>query len=133
MVVVLCEMCIQGLELPHGKVLKLRKGMPGLKQSGRVWNKKITKFFETFGLRATQGDQSVFTTQDRSMTVALYVDDLLIIARTTAEIQRLKTALSDAFEMKDLGEVSYLLGMQITRDRTQRTLYIVLNVSKDTH
>jgi hypothetical protein len=36
----------------------------------------------------------------------------------------LKTALSDAFEMKDLGEVSYLLGMQITRNRTQRTLYI---------
>jgi hypothetical protein len=114
----------KGLDLPHGKVLKLRKGMPGLKQSGRVWNKKITKFFETFGLRATQGDQSVFTTQDRSITVALYVDDLLIIARTIAEIQRLKTALSDAFEMKDLGEVSYLLGMQITRNRTQRTLYI---------
>jgi hypothetical protein len=45
------------------------------------------------------------------------VDDLLIIARTTAEIQRLKTALSDAFEIKDLREVSYLLGMQITRDR----------------
>jgi hypothetical protein len=48
----------------------------------------------------------------------------LIIARTTAEIQRLKTALSDAFEMKDLREVSYLLGMQITRDRIQRTLHI---------
>jgi hypothetical protein len=52
------------------------------------------------------------------------VDDLLIIARTIAEIQRLKTALSDVFEIKDLGEVSYLLGMQITRNRTQRTLYI---------
>jgi hypothetical protein len=36
----------------------------------------------------------------------------------------LKIALSDAFEMKDLREVSYLLGMQITRDRTQRTLHI---------
>jgi hypothetical protein len=36
----------------------------------------------------------------------------------------LKIALSIAFEMKDLREVGYLLGMQITRDRTQRTLYI---------
>jgi hypothetical protein len=44
---------LKGLELPHRKVLKLRKGMPGLKQSGRVWNKEITTFFETFGLRAT--------------------------------------------------------------------------------
>jgi hypothetical protein len=43
----------KGLKLPYSKVLKLRKGIPGLKQSGRVWNKKITKFFETFGLRAT--------------------------------------------------------------------------------
>jgi hypothetical protein len=27
---------LKGLELPYGKVLKLRKGIPGLKQSGRV-------------------------------------------------------------------------------------------------
>jgi hypothetical protein len=58
------------------------------------------------------------------MTVALYVDDLLIIVRTTAEIRQLKTALSVPFEIKDLGEVDYLLGIQITRDRIQRTLCI---------
>jgi hypothetical protein len=36
----------KGLDLPQGKALKLNKGIPGLKQSGRVWNKKITNFFE---------------------------------------------------------------------------------------
>jgi hypothetical protein len=43
---------LEGLDIPYGKVLKLKKGMPGLKQSGRIWNKKITAFFEQLSLRA---------------------------------------------------------------------------------
>ena len=34
----------EGLNIPNGKVLKLQKGVPGLKQSGNVWNKRITRF-----------------------------------------------------------------------------------------
>jgi hypothetical protein len=98
--------------------------MPGLKQSGRVWNKKITAFFEEHGLRAIQADHSVFTNQDRTMIVALWVDDLVILARTVYEMQPLKKALSEGFEMKDLGKARHLLGMQITRDRVRGTIAI---------
>jgi len=45
--------------------------MPGLKQSGRIWNKKITAFFEQLDLRAIQADHSIFTNRDRSVIVAL--------------------------------------------------------------
>jgi hypothetical protein len=114
----------EGLYLSPGKVFKLRKGMPGLKQSGRIWNRKITTFFEQLGLKAIQADHSVFTNQDRSIIIALWVDDIVILARTVGEIQPLKTALSEAFEVKDLGEVKYLLGMQITRDRARRAISI---------
>jgi hypothetical protein len=114
----------EGLDIPRGKVLKLRKGMPGLKQSGRIWNRKITAFFEEFGMRAIPADHSVFTNQDRTIIVALWVDDLMILARTVREMQPLKKALSETFEMKDLGEVKHLLGMQITRNRARRTIAI---------
>ena len=52
------------------------------------------------------------------------MDDLVILAPTVGEMQPLKKALSEAFEMKDLGEVKYLLGMQITRDRARRSISI---------
>lgn len=112
----------KGLEVPPGKALKLKKGMPGLKQSGRIWNKTITAFFEKAGLRSIPADHSVFTNTSRSIIVAIYVDDLIILARTVAEMEPLKKALSEAFEMKDLGEAKYVLGVSIRRDRSQRTL-----------
>jgi hypothetical protein len=104
--------------------LRLIKGMPGLKQSGRVWNKKITDFFEEYGLRSLPADHSVFTNKDRTLIVALYVDDLLLFSKTLGEIQPLKKALSSAFEMKDLGEAKYVLGINITRNRAEKTLVI---------
>jgi hypothetical protein len=51
----------KGLEVPPGKSLRLIKGMPRLKQSGRVWNKKIISFFENYGLKSLPADHSVFT------------------------------------------------------------------------
>jgi hypothetical protein len=98
--------------------------MPGLKQSGRVWNKRITDFFEKYGLRSLLADHSVFTNKDRTLIVALYVDDLLLFSKTLGEIQPLKKALSSVFEMKDLGEAKYVLGINITRNRVEKTLVI---------
>jgi hypothetical protein len=51
----------KGLEVLPGKSLRLIKGMPRLKQSGRVWNKKIISFFENYGLKSLLADHSVFT------------------------------------------------------------------------
>jgi hypothetical protein len=104
--------------------LRLIKGMPGLKQSGRVWNKKITDFFEEYGLRSLLVDHRVFTNKDRTLVVALYVDDLLLFSKTLGEIEPLKRALSSAFEMKDLGEAKYVLGINIIRNRAKKTLMI---------
>jgi beta-lactamase class A len=114
----------KGLVVPLGKVLKLIKGIPGLKQSGRVWNKKITAFFEDHGLKSLPTDHSVFTNKERTLIVALYIDNLLLFSSIVREIQPLKEALSAAFEMKDLGEAKYILGINITRNRAEKTLVI---------
>lgn len=47
----------------------------------------------------------------------LYVDDMLIAAKSMVEINKLKTQLSGEFEMKDLGAAKKILGMEIHRDR----------------
>jgi ATP-binding cassette subfamily B (MDR/TAP) protein 1 len=54
----------------------------------------------------------------------LYVDDMLIAAKSQVEIDKLKAQLSKEFEMKDLGEAKKILGMEISRDRERGKLWL---------
>jgi len=46
----------------------------------------------------------------------LYVDDMLIASRDKFSIRKLKTQLSNEFEMKELGAAKKILGMEICKD-----------------
>ena len=54
--------------------------------------------------------------------LVLYVDDILLIGNDFAAMQGIKVWLSSQFSMKDLGEASFILGMRIYRDRSERLL-----------
>jgi hypothetical protein len=54
----------------------------------------------------------------------LYVDDMLIVAKSRKEITTLKRLLSSEFEMKELGAAKKILGMEITRDRKVGLLFL---------
>ena len=58
------------------------------------------------------------------MIITLYVDDLLVIESNVYVIETIKKKLKDNFEVSDLGDVSLVLGMQVTRDREKETLTI---------
>jgi hypothetical protein len=54
----------------------------------------------------------------------LYVDDMLIAAKSMKQIAALKAQLSNEFDMKDLGAAKKILGMVIVRDRKFGLLYL---------
>ena len=54
----------------------------------------------------------------------LYMDDILIVGRDIGKIDKLKKELSKSFEMKDLGSASQILGIKISRDRTNGKLWL---------
>jgi hypothetical protein len=54
--------------------------------------------------------------------VSLYVDDILIAGNSKEMIDTTKRWLSSNFEMKDMGEANYVLGVKIIRDRATKLL-----------
>ena len=63
------------------------------------------------------GDHTMFYRHsERRITIlAVYVDDIIITGDDEVEISRLKRNLSKEFEVKDLGQLKYFLGIEIAR------------------
>ena len=49
------------------------------------------------------------------MLKVIYVDDLIIIGDSDANVSDVKLLLKQKFEMKDLGELGYFLGIEVIR------------------
>lgn len=108
-------------------VCKLSKSLYGLKQSPRQWYKRFDMFMKGQKYKRSKYDHCVYLRrlQDGSyIYLLLYVDDMLIAAKSQTEIDKLKAQLSKEFEMKDLGEAKKILGMEITRDRKRGKLWL---------
>ena len=58
------------------------------------------------------------------MIITFYVDDPLVIGSDVRVIETIEKKLKDNFQMSDLGDVSLVLGMQVTRDREKGTLTV---------
>ena len=103
-------------------------------EEGLVWSQasiEIVKKFDSFmvehGYDGTTSDHCMFVKKffDREFIILLlYVDDMLIVGRDTCKIDKLKKELSKTFEMKDLGSASQILGIKISRDRTNGKLWL---------
>lgn len=107
-------------------VYRVRKSIYGMRQSPLRWYEKIAEKLMAFGFTRCTADYGVFVLQNavEHILVGVYVDDLLIASKTKSGMQWTKTMLKNTFEMKDLGEASYILGIQIARDREQGTLLL---------
>lgn len=98
-------------------VWHLRKSIYGLKQAPRMWNKKLNEFFLSIGFRRIEADHSIYVYGNRGdhyVAVSVYVDDLLICGQLD-DVNQTKAKLSTTFDMKDMGDVHWLLGVEITR------------------
>ena len=115
-----------GYTVPEGKVLKLNKALYGLKQAPRAWNQLIHSFLVSLGFRNTDADSCVYIKSSTSniMIIGLFVDDLIIACNNVNELNSFKSKISTKFKMKDLGDIKSYLGMEISRNRSSRTITI---------
>ena len=52
----------------------------------------------------------------------IFIDDITIASSNAAESDRVVQELFEHFKLRDLGSTSFLLGMQITRDHSNRRI-----------
>src|SRR6266508_282176 len=100
-----------------GKVLRLKKSLYGLKQSPRAWFDRFRRAMCGLGYKQCNSDHTVFYRHSESHITILvvYVDDMVITGNDGQEITRLKENLMKEFEVKDLGQLRYFLGIEIAR------------------
>nr|KYP38279.1 Retrovirus-related Pol polyprotein from transposon TNT 1-94 [Cajanus cajan] len=101
-------------------VCKLKKSIYGLKQASRQWYHKFHQVITSYGFEANIVDDCVYHKFSRSKYIflVLYVDYILLASSDIGLLHETKRFLIKNFEMKDLGEVSFVLGIKILRDRS---------------
>ena len=112
-------------------VCKLRKSLYGLKQSARCWNQTLDSFLTKNGYRRSDADNCIYVKSIKDsngfisfVILAVYVDDIIPVSNDINMLNAEKELLCKNFEMTDQGEIHFVLGMTINRDRETPTLYI---------
>ncbi|KAE9333010.1 hypothetical protein PR003_g14232 [Phytophthora rubi] len=113
------------MEQPQGFVKRgfedyvclLKKSIYGLRQAPRNWNNTLHKVLVEFGFRQSYKDEGLYwiRIEGRLVLLPLYVDDILLVGKEE-DVDFVDKELTNRFKMKCLGDVNYLLGLQIQYD-----------------
>ena len=123
----------QGLEdVPEGYVLKLKKALYGLKQAGRQWYEHLRATMKIFGLTRAESDPHTFVFNGKikgvthTLIVPVYVDDIFLFGSKILTTQ-FEEYIPKYYNITDPCDTQYLLGVHVTRERSGRHKYIMLD------
>jgi hypothetical protein len=102
----------------------LTKSIYGLKQTSRQWYLKFDETIRKIGFKKNEEDNYFYVKfkNEKFIFLVLYVDDILLASSDVHLLLETKSFLFSHFDMKDLGEASYVLGIEIHRDRRKGVL-----------
>ena len=95
-------------------VYKLQKSFYSLKQSGRNWNNMLDNYLVENDFMQSPTDNCVYTKHEGNniVVIVLWVDEFIVVAKDPKVLSENKQILKDKFKMKNLGKLSYFLGIE---------------------
>ena len=103
----------QGFETTSKRnlVSRFKKSIYGLKQASRQWYLKFNDTVLSYGFVEMTVDRCIYmkVVGSKFIILVLYVDDILFAASDRGLLHDVKNYLSSNFEMKDMGEASYVI------------------------
>jgi len=107
-----------GVRHEDGDVVRLKKCLYGLKQSGKKWNQHLHNTLISQGLQQSKYDPCLYLKFDETGQLTLilvaYVDDISI-GGTKAAVATLSDQLTKAYKMTR-GKMNHFLGMHVKRN-----------------
>ena len=106
-------------------VCKLKRSIYGLKQSPRCWNSALDHKLKQMGFVQAKGDPYLYMASEGEMfIIAVYVDDIVLAGKGDQRMAEVKQALTHQFQVKDMGELHYFLGVKVVRDKESGDVWI---------
>ncbi|KAH9684435.1 retrovirus-related pol polyprotein from transposon RE2 [Citrus sinensis] len=100
-------------------VCKLHKAIYGLKQAPRAWYYELRQFLVHSGFTNSHSDTSLFVlnTGRHVLFLLVYVDDIIVTGNSDDLVSQFVDCLAQRFSLKDLGSLSYFLGVEVVPHR----------------
>jgi hypothetical protein len=100
---------------PH-YICKLDKALYGLKQAPRAWYARLSTKLCDLGFKPSKSDTSLFIYSKGAVIIfmLIYVDDIIVTSSSSEVVAALLKDLRSEFALKDLGDLNYFLGIEVT-------------------
>jgi hypothetical protein len=105
-------------------VWKLVRGLYGMKQAGRIWNRTMNAKMLQWGFTRLLSESCIYYRKTASgiLIAAVHVNDFLIIASSKAENDRFKQQMRSAWTISELGAVRFVVGIAVDWDPPNRVI-----------
>ncbi|XP_074379364.1 retrovirus-related Pol polyprotein from transposon TNT 1-94 isoform X2 [Apium graveolens] len=103
------------------KVYRLIKALYGCRQAPRTWYSRIDTHLLSLGFVKSLSEATLYVKKSdfEILVVSLYVDDLLVTGSNLKQIDNFKEEMKAAFEMTDLGKMTFFLGMEVQQNTNE--------------
>ena len=109
----------------EGLACPLKQSLYALKQAPRCWNSVLDLKMKEMRFNQTTSDPCIYVSKGQEpFVIGIYVDDILLSGRCKNQINEVKLSLAKNFNVKNLGELSYFLGVKILQGRKAGTIWI---------
>jgi hypothetical protein len=97
---------------------RLKRSIYGLKQSPRCWNSALDYQLKEMGFVQSSADPCIYVSfaNNELFIIAVYVDDMILAGQSDERIMQIKEILSKRFNVKDMGQLHYFLGMKVVQN-----------------
>ena len=83
-------------------------------------------FLKEMQFTQTASDSCIYYQKARKdiMFIGVYVDDIILAAKNEKQLKQVKEDLSNKFDIKDLGELKYFLGIKVEQNKQSGSIWI---------
>ncbi|KAK6597775.1 reverse transcriptase domain protein [Botrytis cinerea] len=117
---------LEALPKEPNKCVVLDRALYGLRDSPAIWFKDFSKTLKTIGLNQGKEEPCLFTNPDQTVLVLFFVDDIQIIyhKKDSTSADQIISGIKAAYELRELGDTEWFLGIRILRDREMGKLWL---------